>query len=267
MRLQAHRSTPSTMFGIRNKNGSCWINAALQGIFRIPDLQSRFSDGEEDTANPVESCLAELWGSHGEEGLNAFYQCVKVSPHMPAGEDIGDSHELLKFLWDKVPVLDKLVRYKVAHVTRCTHCSYTLTNHDTVTEFTVAPTKPKHSISEAIAEAVTPQSVTDWTCDECKQKGCTRQLLLGSFPQVLVLHCVSPRTTATYGAQLVLNEHKYALFAVICFNGGHWYTYGRNLPPGQPWAEYNDAIVRSYDPSFFPLADTMRLLMYYRIQE
>lgn len=217
--------------------------------------------------NPVESCLAELWGSHGEEGLNAFYQCVKVSPHMPAGEDIGDSHELLKFLWDKVPVLDKLVRYKVAHVTRCTHCSYTLTNHDTVTEFTVAPTKPKHSISEAIAEAVTPQSVTDWTCDECKQKGCTRQLLLGSFPQVLVLHCVSPRTTATYGAQLVLNEHKYALFAVICFNGGHWYTYGRNLPPGQPWAEYNDAIVRSYDPSFFPLADTMRLLMYYRIQE
>jgi hypothetical protein len=25
--------------------------------------------------------------------------------------------------------------------------------------------------------------------------------------------------------------------------------------------------VRSYDPTFFPLADSMRLLMYYRIQE
>ena len=102
------------MFGLRNKNGSCWINAALQGIFRIPDLQSRFSDGDEDGHNSVESCLAELWGSHGEEGLKAFYECVKVSPTMPAGEDIGDSHELLKFIWDKVPFLDKLVRFKAS---------------------------------------------------------------------------------------------------------------------------------------------------------
>lgn len=255
------------MFGLRNKNGSCWINAALQGIFRIPDLQSRFSDGDEDLNNPVESCLAELWGSHGEEGLKAFYECVKVSPNMPAGEDIGDSHELLKFLCDKVPFLDKLVRFKVAHTTRCTSCGHTLTNHDSVTEFTIAPSKPKQSISDAIAEAVQPQTVPDWTCDACKHKGCVRQLLLASFPQVLMFHMSSTETTTTYSAQLVLNGMKYALFAVVCFNGGHWHTYGRNLPPGQPWADYNDAIVRTYDPTFFPLADTMRLLMYYRIQE
>ena len=255
------------MFGLRNKNGSCWINAALQGVFRIPDLQSRFSDGDEDGHNPVESCLAELWGSHGEEGLNAFYQCVKVSPHMPAGEDIGDSHELLKFLWDKVPFLDKLVRFKVAHTTRCTSCGHTLTNHDSVTEFTIAPTKPKQSVSDAIAEAVQPQVVSDWICDACKHKGCVRQLLLGAFPNVFIFHVTTPRSTTTYSAQLVLNGQTYALFAVVCFNGGHWYTYGRNLPPGQPWAEYNDATVRTYDPTFFPLADTMRLLMYYRIQE
>jgi ubiquitin C-terminal hydrolase len=256
------------MFGLRNRNGSCWINAALQGIFRIPDLQKRFSDGDEDTNNTVESCVAELWGSKGEEGLNDFYQCVKVSPHMPAGEDIGDSHELLKFLWDKVPFLDKLVRFKMATTTRCTSCGYTLTNHETAAEFTIAPTKPKQSLSECIAEAVSPHVVSDWTCDSCKKKGCTRQLLLGNvFPQVFVFHVTSPRTTASYSAQLVLNNQTYALFAVICFNGGHWYTFGRNLPPGQPWAEYNDAHVRTYDPTFFPLADTMRLLMYYRIQE
>jgi len=257
------------MFGLRNKNGSCWINAALQGIFRIPDLQSRFSDGDEDTSNAVESCLAELWGSHGEEGLKAFYECVKVSPNMPAGEDIGDSHELLKFLCDKVPVLDKLVRFKVAHTLRCTNpgCSHSDTQHDSVTEFTITPSKPKQSISEAIAEAVQPQTVPDWTCDTCRHKGCVRQLLLASFPQVLMFHMSSPQSTTTYSAQLVLNGMKYALFAVVCFNGGHWYTYGRNLPPGQPWAEYNDATVRTYDATFFPLADTMRLLMYYRIQE
>jgi ubiquitin C-terminal hydrolase len=257
------------MFGLRNKNGSCWINAALQGIFRIPDLQSRFSDGDEDTDNPVESCLAELWGSRGEEGLKAFYACVKVSPTMPAGEDIGDSHELLKFLFDKVPVLDKLVRFKVAHSLRCLNpgCSHSDTHHDSMTEFSIVPTKPKQSISDAIAEAVQPQTVADWTCERCSHKGCVRQLLLGAFPQVLMFHLTSPQTTTTYSAQLVVNGIKYALFAVICFNGGHWYTYGRNLPPGQPWAEYNDAIVRTYDAAFFPLADTMRLLMYYRIQE
>jgi ubiquitin C-terminal hydrolase len=256
------------MFGLRNKNGSCWINAALQGIFRIPDLQKRFSDGEEDTHNPVETCIAELWGSKGEEGLNDFYQCVKVSPHMPAGEDIGDSHELLKFLWDKVPFLDKLVRFKMANTTRCTSCGYTVTNHETAAEFTIAPTKPKQSLSECIAEAVQPHTVSDWTCDSCKAKGCVRQLLLGNaFPQVFVFHVTSPRTTASYSAQLVLNNQTYALFAAICFNGGHWYTFGRNLPPGQPWAEYNDTQVRTYDPTFFPLADTMRVLMYYRIHE
>ena len=268
MRPKALAPTQDRMFGLRNRNGSCWINAALQGIFRIPDLQKRFSDGDEDTTNPVETCLAELWGSHGEEGLNDFYQCVKVSPHMPAGEDIGDAHELLKFLWDKVPFLDKLVRFKMANTTRCTSCGYTVTNHETAAEFTIAPTKPKQSLSECIAETVSPHTVSDWTCDSCKKKGCVRQLLLGNvFPDIFVFHVTSPRTTASYSAQLVLNNHTYALFAVVCFNGGHWYTFGRNLPPGQPWAEYNDVHVRTYDPTFFPLADTMRVLMYYRIHE
>ena len=255
------------MFGLRNTNGSCWINAALQGLFRIPDLQTRFSDGDEDTTNPVESCLAEIWGSHGEEGLKDFYACVKVSPHMPAGEDIGDSHELLKFLWDKVPFLDKLVRYKVAHTTRCSSCPYSATTQDSVTEFTIAPSSPKQTLVDAITEAGQPQTVPDWTCEECKHKGCTRQLLLQSFPQVLVFHVTSQRSTVSYAVQLTMNSCTYALFAVVCFNGGHWYTYGRNLPPGQPWADYNDAQVRTYDATFFPLADTMRLLMYYRIQE
>jgi ubiquitin C-terminal hydrolase len=255
------------MFGLRNKNGSCWINAALQGIFRIPELQKTFTDGEEDTNNPVESCLAELWGSKGDEGLTAFYQCVKVSPTMPAGEDIGDSHELLKFLWDKVPFLDTLVRYTVAYKTRCSACAYASTSHDSVTEFTIAPTKPKQTLSEAIAEAVQPQSVPDWTCEMCRQSGCVRQLLLKDFPKILVVHLTTPQTSVSYSVQLTLNSHTYALFAVVCFNGGHWYTYGRNLPPGQPWVEYNDMNVRTYDPTFFPLADTMRLLMYYRIHE
>ena len=94
-------------FGLRTKNGSCWINGALQAVFRIPDLQKRFEDDEQDESNPIEVCLSEIYGSRGDEGLKPFYECVKVSPTMPAGEDIGDSHELIQFLCDKIPFLDK----------------------------------------------------------------------------------------------------------------------------------------------------------------
>lgn len=256
------------MFGLRNQRGSCWINAALQGIFRIPDLQKRIKDGEEDTNNPVETTLAEIYGSRGEEGLRDFYECVKTRT-MPAGEDIGDSHELLEFLCDKVPFLDKLMRFKVAHTVRCSNpkCKYTETHSDTVVEFDIAPSRSKLSVTEAIVEAVTPVTIPDWLCEQCKQKGCTKQLLVGSFPKVLVFHTTALKTSVSYSAQLTLNNHTYALFAVVCFNGGHWYTFGRDLPPGQPWYEFNDTHVRSYDPSHFPLVDTMRLLMYYRVNE
>lgn len=256
----------TTHFGLRNQRGSCWINAALQGVFRIPDLQKRFMDEEADDKNPVEMCLEEIWASKGDEGLKALYECVKTKT-MPAGEDIGDSHELLEFLCDKVPFLDKLMRFKVAHHIKCKHCDYSDTRTDTVTEFDITPTKPKQSVSEAIVESVRPQTIEDWKCEKCSQKGCTKQFLLATFPQVLVFHMKSIRTSTTYAAQFILNGQKYALFAIICFNGGHWYTFGRDLPPGQAWHEYNDTHVRSYDPKHFPLVDTMRLLMYYRINE
>jgi ubiquitin C-terminal hydrolase len=255
------------MFGLRNKNGSCWINAALQAVFRIPDLQTRFNEGDEDDRNPVETCLAEIWGSKGDEGLKAFYECVKVSPHMPAGEGIGDSHELIEFLCDKVPFLDKLMRFKVANVVKCDNCIYTESKPDTMNEFSIAPSTRKQTVSDAIAEAVRPISIPDWTCDKCAKKGCHKQLLLAEFPQVLVFHQTSMDTTAAYTPVLVLNKNKYALFAVVCFTGGHWFTWGRNLPPGQQWYRLDDTHVQSFDPKAFPLADNMRLLMYYRLNE
>ncbi len=255
------------MFGLRNKNGSCWINAALQAVFRIPDLQSRFNEGEEDTRIPVEVCLSEIWGSKGDEGLKAFYECVKTSPHMPAGEDIGDSHELIEFLVDKVPFLDKLMRFRVANSIRCNNCTHQEIKPDTLTEFSIAPTQKKQSVSDAIAEAVRPVSIPDWKCDHCGKNGCTKQLLLAEFPQILMFHQTSVGTSASYTPVLVLNKIRYALMSVVCFTGGHWFTWGRNLPPGQPWYRLDDSNVQSHAGNFFPLADNMRLLLYYRLNE
>jgi ubiquitin C-terminal hydrolase len=254
------------MFGLRNQRGSCWINAALQGVFRIPELQKRFADNQEDQKNAVEVCLAEVYGSKGEEGLKDFYECVKTKT-MPAGEDVGDSHELLDFLCDKVPFLDKLMRFNVGHYLKCSHCDYNVTRKDTVTEFEITPSRPKMSVSEAIVESVRPFEVEDWKCEKCSRKGCTKQLLMSSFPDVLVFHLTSMDTSVTYSAQLTLNGNTYALLAIICYNGAHWDTYGRDMPPGQPWYHFNDNHVQSFDPKAFPLVDRMRLLMYYRIKE
>ena len=255
------------MFGLRNKSGSCWINATLQGIFRIPQLQTRFREGEEDTKNPVEMCVAEVWASKGDEGLNALYQCVKTVT-MPAGEGIGDSHELLEFLCDKIPFLDKLMRFKIGHHIRCKNCSYSDVREDSLIEFSIAGEgRTDMSVSEAILRAVTPVDIPDWGCEKCHKKGCRKQLLIASLPDVLVFHQTSLKTSVSYTAILTVNGVKYMLIAVICFNGGHWWTYGRDPPPGNPWYELNDGHVRSFDAKSFPLVRMMRMLIYYRLNE
>ena len=256
-----------TSFGLRNKNGSCWTNAALQAVFRIPALQKRFEDDEEDTKNTLEVCLSEIYGSRGDEGLKSFYECVKVSPTMPAGEDIGDSHELIQFLCDKVPFLDTLTRFKVANVIKCQHCAYTDTRADTLNEFSITPSGKRQTLSDAIGETVKSHVIPDWTCEKCSKKGCTKQLLLAEFPQVMMFHNTSVGPAASYTPVLVINKIKYALCAVVCFTGGHWFTWGRNLPPGQPWYKFDDERVTENAPNFMPQDDRMRLLMYYRINE
>jgi len=252
-------------FGLRNTRGSCWVNAALQSIYRIPDLQARFEKEESDSSNVVETCLNEIWASSGEEGLRSLYECIKTSPAMPAGENIGDSHELLEFLCNKVPFLDKLFRFKVANVVKCKNCDYVDSHRDSMIEFPIVPSRPKQSVSETIVEAASPFDIADWSCEKCSKKGCTKQFLLASFPQVLTFHVTSIDTSVTYSSILVLNGMTYALFAVVCYDGGHWWTYGRDLPPGKPWVVYNDLQVRSHGPQQFPLHDNMRLLMYYRL--
>jgi ubiquitin C-terminal hydrolase len=77
----------------------------------------------------------------------------------------------------------------------------------------------------------------------------------------------SLNTSVSYSTILVLNGYRYALFAVVCFNGGHWWTYGRDMPPGKPWTEYDDSSLRNHGPEHFPLSDHMRLLFYYRLKE
>ena len=256
----------STSFGLRNQRGSCWVNATIQAVFRIPDVQTRYTAEAALDTSPVDKALQEIWCSKGDEGLKSLYDCVRTAV-MPAGEGIGDSHELLEYLCDKMPFLDKLCRFKIGHMIKCNSCAYKDIRTESMIEFSVQPIKRKQTLTDCVMEAVTPTTIPDWTCDECKKKGCTKQLLMSSFPQVFVFHATSLNTSVSYSTVLVLNGLKYALFAVVCFNGGHWWTYGRDMPPGMDWKEYDDSSVRSRGPQHFPLSDNMRLLFYYRINE
>ena len=255
------------MFGLRNISGSCWINATLQAIFRIPDVQQRYlNEHPEPYLNPIERSLEEIMRTNGLRGLQDLFKHI-TTKSMPAGEGIGDSHELLDLMCDRVSFLDRLFRFKTANIVKCNHCNYSETKTDTLTEFSIAPSRAKMTVSDCITESVTPITIEDWKCEKCAKHGCTKQLLLASFPQVLTFHVTSLDTSVTYPSVLAMNKIQYALLAVICFNGGHWWTYGRDMPPGRSWIEFDDLHVAEHDPMHFPLSDNMRLLMYYRLKE
>jgi ubiquitin C-terminal hydrolase len=256
----------ATTFGLRNQRGSCWVNATLQALFRLPEVQDRYENDKADENNPVDLSLQEIWCSRGDEGLKALYECVKTAL-MPAGEGIGDSHELLEFLCDKLPFLDKLCRFKMSHQVKCSNCDYSDLRTDSLIEFSVTPTAKKQGLISCIGESVQPVSIPDWTCEKCKGKGCTKQLLMATFPDVFVFHCTTLNTSVSYSPLLNINANRYALSSVVCFNGGHWWSYGRPQPPGSSWVEFDDQRVQDHGPNNFPLSDTMRLLFYYRLKE
>jgi ubiquitin C-terminal hydrolase len=254
------------MFGLQNFRGSCWVNACLQGIFRIPDVQTRYDNGIFETNNVLDECLCKIWKTGGKEGLKEFFQSVKTH-HMPAGDGIGDSHELLQHLCDEIPFLDKLCRFKTASIIQCKSCPENNVKEDSVIEFDITTTKLDTPILECIQDVVTPVKIEEWRCEKCNKLGCTKNYLIGSFPRVMIFHVRSINGSVGYSSILVLNKNKYALIGIVCYNGSHWWTYGRNIPPGSPWCKIDDQHVQNYGPKQFPVSTAMRMLIYYRLEE
>ena len=253
------------MFGLRNFSGSCWVNACLQSLFRIPELQERYTEQKHDKENPVEVSLHKIWSTNGQEGLKEFFEAVRTET-MPAGQNVGDSHELFVYLCDKVPFLDKLCRFKIADSIQCSHCPAKQIKEDMVGEFSLSSDGKRIPISDCIMKTVTPYEISDWKCDACKELGCTKQQLIGTFPNVMVFHMVSANASVDYSSILSLNKIRYALISVCCYNGSHWWAYGRNMPPGSSWYTLDDGSVSEHGPKEFPLSGKMRLLIYYRLE-
>ncbi len=250
------------MFGLPNISGSCWVNAALQGVFACPSLK----DHEVDDANPIDVSLTEVYKTHGKHGLRDLFSSIQKT-YIPAGRDIGDSHELIVHLADRLPWLDKLMRFTIANQITCKTCGKVTTVQDSAIEIELTPSVRNMPILEALQEFVKPEEIDGYDCETCKEKQpCVKRTLFGSFPQMLMVHRSSIGTSMEYSSILILNKRKYALFAVICFNGGHWWSYTRELPPGKPWFELDDSRVTQMTPTQFPVAGTMRILLYFLLE-
>lgn len=255
------------MFGLHNFRGSCWVNSALQAIFRIPEVQARYNRKEFEKNNEIDKCLCTIWNSKGEQGLRELFQAVKTDV-MPAGDDIGDAHELIMYLCDKLQFLDKICRFKIADSITCKHCHKKEIKEDSICEFTLASDGTHIPISECIAKMVRSELIEDRICDACKQKGCEKQTLIGTFPKVIIFHMVSGNDSSiNYSSILVINKKQYALLSVTCFDRAHWWGYGRDMPPGTSWFTLNDTHVKNHGPRQFPMSPKMRLLIYYRLDE
>jgi len=251
------------MFGLHNIRGSCWVNGALQGLFAAPTLRKRFIADDVDPENPTEVALETVWRTKGTSGMKELFECIKTD-YMPAGSNVGDSHELIVHLCDKLPWLDEAFRFKTATQITCIKCGIRTIKEDSVIELSVTPSVKNMPIMDTILEYVKPRTVNDWNCESCKQNtGCINQELFGTFPKILMIHRTSMGTSMEYSSVLVLNSKKYILFGVVCHNGGHWWTYARHLPPGNAWYELNDMHVREMTSTQFPVASNMRILLYF----
>lgn len=255
------------MFGLQNFRGSCWVNACLQAVYRFPEVQNRYMNGTYDHSNKIDECLFKIFKSNGTEGLKEFFDSVRTAT-MPAGHDIGDSHELFQYLCEKLPFLENICRFKIAHIIQCSSCDNKNIREDSVTEYSLSSTGKFEPLAECIASTVQPVTISDWKCEKCSNSGCTQQQLIGTFPKSMMFHMVSPNdSSVNYSSLLVLNGKKYVLLSIVCFTGGHWFTYGRAMPPGSSWYKFDDQSVIDHGARQFPVSNKMRLLIYYRLED
>jgi len=253
------------MFGLNNFRGSCWVNTCIQAVLRIPEVQERYNAETFDKDNLIDECLCKIWKSNGEDGLKQFFDVVRTQT-MPAGNGIGDAHELLQYLCDKLPFLDELMRFKIADSITCINCDTREIKEDSVIEFTISSNENNRPLIDCITESVQEHTIDEWKCEKCNKKGCKKQQLIGSFPKVMMFHMIPTDGSVDYSSILALNKKQYALISVSCFNQMHWWGYGRNMPPGSSWYTLNDRQVHEHGPRQFPVSNKMRLLIYYRLE-
>jgi len=253
------------MFGLRNYGGSCWINACLQGILRLPPIKERYS-GDIEPINSVDKSLQKIWKTQGQEGLKELFDAISekkdAAYEMLAGKSIGDSNEAFIYLCDKLTFLDKLCRYEILEKINC-KCGFQQERQDSLIQFELYPSSKNIPLTNCISDVVKPETLESWKCDKCSERGhATRQISMKSFPKILTFKLLSDNPIL-YTNVLVIISHRYQLYSVVSFNGGHWWAFSKDTS----WVMLDDTRVRQLRPNEVPSSQYTKMLIYYRINE
>lgn len=246
--------------------GSCWVNACLQAVFSIPEVRARYGANTFEPGNLIDECLCLIWNTRAAEGLPRFFEHVRTEA-MPAGMNMGDAHELFIYLCDKLPFLDKLCRFEIVDAITCKACGDVRRKTDSVIEQPIMTYGSDSTLAECMMSSVAAHEIDGWTCEKCKSSvGCLKQLQYRSFPKALVVYKITQDGgSVKYSNNIVMNGQKYGLVSVSCYNGAHWWGFGRELGDKEPWLEFDDERV-SERPLSPPLSKNMRMLIYYRLE-
>jgi ubiquitin C-terminal hydrolase len=258
------------MFGLRNYGGSCWLNACLQTVLRIPEIKERYSTIDpEMTINSVDKSLSRIWKTSGQEGLKELFDAIsesntsesgsKPAYEMLAGKSIGDSNEAFVYLCDKLPFLDLLCRYNFVEKLECS-CGFQQERPDSHIQFQLYPSKSM-PLTDCILDVVKKETLDSWKCDKCSQRGqATKEIVMKTFPKVLTFKLFSEQGVV-YPTNLMINSHKYQICGITSFNGAHWWAFARD----SSWTLYDDTTVRQLRRNEVPAGQNAKMLIYYRI--
>jgi ubiquitin C-terminal hydrolase len=249
------------MFGLQNYGGSCWLNACLQSILRLPEIKARYS-GDLVPINSIDESLQKIWKTQSE-GLKDLFGAINSDPNaayeMLAGRNIGDSNEALVYFCDKLPFLDELCRYHIVELIQC-KCGFTQERKDSHIQFELYPTR-NSVLTQCISNVVKSEILDTWKCDKCSERGsASKQILMKSFPKYLVFKLITA-SKVQYSTILVINSIRYELLSVTSFNGAHWWAYSKD----PQWVMYDDTRVRQLRPNESPSSSTAKMLIYYRL--
>jgi ubiquitin C-terminal hydrolase len=256
------------MFGLKNYGGSCWLNACLQSILRIPEITSRYST-ELETINSVDKSLYTISKTQGQDGLKDLFNAIsetnssvsgsKPAYEMLAGKSVGDTNEAFIYLCDKLSFLDTLCRYTIVEKIEC-KCGFEQEKNDSHIQFEIYPIKDS-TLTSCITQVVSPEVLDSWKCDKCSERGqATKRMIMKTFPTCLVFKIFSEDNSVVTPQNLVINSNKYELASISCWNGGHWWAYSKL----DTWALYDDTRVHELKKEEIPSSRQAKMLIYYR---